>query len=721
LQRLPSQYQKLGLTMSVVRRVGRGCWWLGLALLAAGAWAPAHAGNSAVDHAEVKIFDRYAHIEVKFNVPVALRSYAPLAHGQLLQVEVELPDGAASGPAMRLGSTEWIAGSQPSANTLYEYLRFDRQAPQLGRLNIKFLRDVNYSVYKSSDSRAIVIAVLAADVPRQRVAKAAPAPQVIPQPLPAPKIVVPDVEPRPRPSTLLSPAPPAPVPDATAEPVFAPAVAVQPPQMPPPLPASDSAAIAPQPQVQARAEPLPPRRERAPAPPEKKSEGWRFYGGFSQYYRYADLKIERSGDPRFDQTTSATAESDLLSNVDFNARLRDENWDARARFAGGYLVDFLDRGPDQLSSRYRGNKALLSDAYLDVRNHRTNISAKVGRQYGGSGGVLGRFDGARLGVPLGESLRFNIVGGTPVDLTSNKTLDDTERYFYGASLDLAPQGSAWHYDAFVIQQVIDGMLDRRGIGAEVRYYAPARSLFALVDYDVDYSSLNTALLIGNWIIAKRTTLNLTVDYRNSPVLTTRNALISQPAYASIEALRETYTDSEIKRLAQDRTARSRNATLSVTQQLSADLQLYGSAGQYYFGSMPASGGVEALPGTGNEYAYELQLIASNLLAQNDTTSFGLRYYDGSLVRRSAVGVDARYLFGNFRIGPRLWVELRNNRLDDSRQWVYRPALRMEYVFRRRYHIECEASSDYYQGEIPTAGDEDIIGNFVQIGYRIDFY
>jgi hypothetical protein len=135
--------------------------------------------------------------------------------------------------------------------------------------------------------------------------------------------------------------------------------------------------------------------------------------------------------------------------------------------------------------------------------------------------------------------------------------------------------------------------------------------------------------------------------------------------------------------------------------------------------MPASGNVDQMPATGNEYDYEMQLISSGLLQQNDTHSVGVRYYDGNTVHRSAIGLDSRFAFGDYRISPRLWVELRKNLSDSSQEWVYRPGLRMEYSFLRRYHLELDASSDIYKGKIPTVGNQDIVGNFLQLGYRVD--
>jgi hypothetical protein len=755
-----------------------------------------------VDRAEIRMAEKYTDIEIKFNVPININVYAPLTHGELLQIGVELPSDIALTNGVHLGSTEWIAGAQPSAKTLYEYLRFDRQRePNQGRLIVKFLGEVDYSVYKSSDSRSVVISVLTAALPKQRPVKSAGVPMQLPEMDAPPKIVVPEPKVVPlAPLPVIKPATGDAAASAAQITEAPPALSVAPPpsELPAPLQkklsreeqlaewleqarqalarndydraiellrkiiaqgdspyyqdALESLALALQEKgdiagarqayeeylarypngetsnrVRQRLAELlktlfPVAAATAPTDNAKKAgpDGWRVYGGVSQYYRHADIKISHtSGDPRFNDSTSQTAQSDLRSNLDFNARYRGEDWDMRSRFNGGYLVDFLDHSNSTRPSRYYGNKTLLSDAYIDVRNHRTEISAKVGRQYGSTGGVLGRFDGAQVGVPIVSGLRMNIVAGSPVDLTSNKTVDDTNSVFYGANFDIAPQGSKWQYNLYTIQETVDSIIDRRAVGAETRYFAEGRSLFAVVDYDIEYSELNRTLVIGNWTFAKKTQFNVSFDYGYSPMLTTRNALISQPKYSSINAMLATYTESEIKQLARDRSARSRNTLFSVTQEFTPKLQLYSSVGQYYFGGMPESGGVEAMPATGNEYDYEMQLIASGWLQENDTQSFGVRYYDGTLVHRTSVGVDSRLVFGSFYVAPRLWVELRKNLGDNSDEWVYRPGLRMEYSFLRRYHIELDASSDIYKGKIPTVGNQDIVGTFIQLGYRVD--
>jgi len=752
--------------------------------------ARAQPGESVIDGADVKMADAYANIEIHFNVPISIESFAPLTHGRLLQIKVALPEGLPLDQRTRVGATEWMAGPQPSAATLYEYLRFDRMATNSGRLNLKFNADLNYSVYKSSDSRSVVIAVITADLPKKVQPKiastAAPLP---PPPLPAAPIEVKrtlqDATLTPRAKLETPVLPPVSAPAALPESFSKKNAPTTTPVLPAPSDDPLDAlleearqsmvkqdydhAIAlytkiiehtDAPQAREALEYLGVAREKknqlahakaayedylkrypqgegsdrvrqrlaallalnqAPKAAlsgnaKNQPQGWQYFGSVSQYYRHSDLTIKTAGpDPRFNQTESLTAVSALVTRVDLNARLRGEDWDVRARFGGGYLDDFLQR--ENTISSY----AMLSDAYVDVRQRSSDISARVGRQYSSTGGVAGRFNGAVVGMPVGSIYRLNVVAGVPVDLTRNMTVDDTSRYFYGANVDIAPKQSHWQYNLFTLQQKIDGITDRQDVGSEVRYFGQGRSLFMRGDYDTSFNEIGSAMLIGNWNATKSTTLNLSLDYRYNPQLSTRNALIGQFGVTSIADLKKVFSEKEIHQLAMDRSQRSHYSTLSLTQQFTKDLQLYTSVSQFYYADMPASGGVPELPGTNNEYDYDAELIASNLLLENDTTTFGVRYYDGTTITRSAAGIDARYLIKNkFRINPRLWVELRKNQTDSSDQWVYRPALRMEYSWTPHLHLDFEVSTDISKQKIPSAGTEDITGNYAELGYWYDF-
>ena len=264
------------------------------------------------------------------------------------------------------------------------------------------------------------------------------------------------------------------------------------------------------------------------------------------------------------------------------------------------------------------------------------------------------------------------------------------------------------------------MLDRQAVGGELRYFSDNNSLFTLVDYDTNYQQLNIFMLIGNLTLPNGTALGVTADYRQSPVLTTRNALIGQQV-DSIDDLGELYSDYEIMQLAEDRTAESHNISLSLTQPLSEQSRLYFAVSEFEYGDTETSGGVEGYESTGVEYSYEIQLITSKLIQENDTHVFSLRYFDGTRTRRTGFGINSRLLLGeHWRLQPRIWVEYRDSISNGISQWSIRPSLRMQYTWARRHHFELEYGRDWSTRDIPLLGDEEVSGNFFLSSYRVDF-
>jgi hypothetical protein len=452
--------------------------------------------------------------------------------------------------------------------------------------------------------------------------------------------------------------------------------------------------------------------------PSASSRGnWEVYGSWSQYYRYADISVDRSGSQYFDSSEDFTTQSDLLSRLDVTARTETSSWELEARFGGGYLYDLQDE--DDPGGRHEDD-VLLSDASVQANHITSGILMRAGRQYNSGDGVLGRFDGVRLEIPYRDSLRINLLGGRPVDLVSETTVDSTDRYFISASADFSPVDSAWDYSLFAMAQEIDGEEDRRAIGGELRYFSSNKSLFTYLDYDAGYQELNTLMIIANLTSEGGTVFGATADYRLSPVLTTRNALIGQQV-DSIDELAEMYSTSEIRQLAEDRTADSHYVTLSITQPLGGSYQLYGAVSQSEFGETETSGGVEGYEGTGSEYNYEMQLIAANLLTKSDSHIFSLRYFDGSRTDRTALGINARYQLGTaWRVQPRVWLEYRENKTDGSEQWGVRPSIRVQYRWNRRYHFELELGYDLSDRDVPQYGDEEVGSTYFLASYRIDF-
>lgn len=434
-----------------------------------------------------------------------------------------------------------------------------------------------------------------------------------------------------------------------------------------------------------------------------KDTPWEVYGGFSQFY----LRNENT----LDNDANIVTQSSVSSDLDVTARKRSENFDIQSRFTGSHLYDFLDDGP--------GDETSVSSLYFDARDRRHGLATRLGRQSRNTGGVLGRFDGLLLGYQISDWLTLNGVAGFPVLSTRDQV--DTDKQLYGISADLGTFANAWDFNAFFIEQEVDGIVDRRAIGGEARYFDATRSLLTFVDYDISYDSLNTAIFLGTWTLPDKTTLNATVDYRNSPILTTSNALQGQTV-RNIDDLLDSLTENQIRQLAEDRTAEYTTVSLGASHPFSERIQLSGDVTVTNLSGTDASAGIEALPGTGNEYIYNLQLIGSDLIKAGDIAIGGLRYSRLDTADIYSVSLNTRYPVNSvWRVNPRLRVDYRENERDESTQWVAVPSLRMDYRLSRRYRFEVEGGGEWSTRKLPDLpDDEDTSSYFINLGYRIDF-
>ena len=438
--------------------------------------------------------------------------------------------------------------------------------------------------------------------------------------------------------------------------------------------------------------------------PQKRSmqtaHAWDVFGGISQFYQRAISITDADGG---DVDASA-----LTNDIDVTARRRGERYDFQARLSSSYAYDFLGDGA--------GSETSVSTLYLDGADRNRGLSFRLGRQSRDSGGVLGRFDGLLLGYKLTDWMILSGVAGFPVANTDNKV--ETDGRLYGLSIDWGTFADAWDFNTFIIEQTADGILDRRGIGGEVRYFDPSRSLLTFVDYDISYEDLNTFIFLGTWILPTQTTINASFDYRNSPVLTTTNALQSQTV-SSIDELRDLFSDSEIRTLAEDRTASVKTLTAGVSHPFTEHFQVSGDITATTLSDTPASGGIEAVPGTGWEYFYGLQFIGSSLIKPGDISIVGLRYADGDNANTISGTLNTRYPVNHeWRLNPRFRLDYRDNN-DGTTQWIKAPSFRTEYRWRKRYRFEGEAGAEWSSQQLDEDNNE-TSSYFLSLGYRYDF-
>lgn len=430
---------------------------------------------------------------------------------------------------------------------------------------------------------------------------------------------------------------------------------------------------------------------------------WTSFGGWSQDYRRDSTSI------RSDEfSTDFTSQSMILTDADYSLRGRGERYDVQARINAGYMYDLLPDGP--------GDQTRVSLAYLEVADRKFGLGGRLGRQSKHTGGVLGTFDGASFGWQARPGLKVNLMSGYPVQSTRDDFSND--RQFVSLSANWSGWIEGLEISPFLVEQTYLGYGDRRAVGGEVRWFAAGSTVVGLMDYDVDYNSLNMAMLLGTFQLPGRWTVTGTIDHRKSPFLTTRNALSGQPIQ-SLEELVILFGEEGVRALAEDRTAESDTISLGVSRPLGERFQWSVDLTGTQISSTRASGGVPAFPGTGPDYSVGAQLIATSLFRAGDMSILGLRHSEGTHSTVTSLSISSRFpLWAGLRIAPRLRLDQRDFAADGSTQWMASPSLRLDWNWKRAT-VEFEAGGEFANRD-RLESTEKSSRYWLSLGYRIGF-
>jgi hypothetical protein len=225
--------------------------------------------------------------------------------------------------------------------------------------------------------------------------------------------------------------------------------------------------------------------------------------------------------------------------------------------------------------------------------------------------------------------------------------------------------------------------------------------------------------LAAWRLSTRTTVSGLVDVRLSPVLTTRNALIGQAA-TTIEDLLLVWTEEEIRQLAADRTARSMTVTLGLAQALGERFQINADLTMTEIEGTVASGGVAAVPGTGQQTILTTSLVGTGLFSTGDVNVVNLRQGKGDDYRTTYLSWDGRFPIGRrLRLNPRLRLAAREGLLDGMRRETARLALRLLFNTRNHYRFELELGAE--RSTRSGAGSTSkTSGYYLDLGYRANY-
>ncbi len=385
------------------------------------------------------------------------------------------------------------------------------------------------------------------------------------------------------------------------------------------------------------------------------------------------------GEPQFNDDRT----SQVFNDVDVNWRRRSADLDQRFVFRDAYTSD-LDR-PER-------NKNRLSSLYFDHRALKDGWGARLGRQSPTGGGVMGRFDGVQGHWMAAKNIKLGAAAGVPAE-----KLFDTRRYFYGVRADaerlIGPLGAG----VFAIEQRIDGELDRRAIGLDLRWFDAGTSVFTQLDYDIAFSGLNVASVQGTHVTADNTVYTVLLDRRTLSTLSLGNALTFEDptrpgmvfrrmderlANTTVAALRE-----QVQRI----TPMVTQAQIGVTRPLNAHWTTGASLQLTNTGAIPPVPDVPGFeagrPATGNIVSASAQLIGLNLLSERDT-------HVGSFTVIRSPGLDglvvsynnSSYLWQTWQVEPSLqFYSDRTPEGSTSERWT--PGLRVTYRGWKRLALE----------------------------------
>lgn len=434
------------------------------------------------------------------------------------------------------------------------------------------------------------------------------------------------------------------------------------------------------------------------------------YGSLSQFYYRGASKVDTTNkDPNQvnPPQLNFTDQSSLITNLDFNARFRDNESDKRFVLRDNYTANFLD------TSR---NVNKLTAAYYDQENKSAGFGFRVGRQPANGYGVQERFNGLQGKLYNNAAgLQFSGVVGKPIDATFNSS-----RKFYGVGMDVNRPSLPVSGDVYLINQEVDGITDRRALGTEVRFFKGSTTMFSLLDYDLMFKTLNIFMVQASTQTAGGATLNAVFDKRKSPTMQVTNALVGEATTSVRELLDSGISEQELRRRALGVTSTSTLYLFGLTVPVSAKWQLGGDYRVNRISGTEGNGGL--LPPTDptpDTRTYSLQGIGTGLFGTSDITVLSFSLIEGPTFTGKSYGINSIVtLREKWRIETALRLFSQKDNLGTTQKRIS-PTLRLSYKLRDSISLEGEAGLEDSTTENSTSTDKSK-RHYYSIGYRWDF-
>jgi len=429
-------------------------------------------------------------------------------------------------------------------------------------------------------------------------------------------------------------------------------------------------------------------------------EDWQLNSYISQFYQRHSLKVNG---------ISSVPINGLFTNVNLMASKDSESFNNDFRISASYLLDFTNR------AKLRNREYQISSAYWTGYSKRFNTGLKLGRQSHRRTGVPGRFDGAVVSYQIKDNLGIDVSGGYLIDSSFNKP--DSNRPFIGISGEYVSRSGNITIEPFMMQQYLDGVLDRRAIGLQAGARSERGIANLLLDYDLHHSALNNVTLQGNYGFGEAR-ISASIAHRKSPYLTTRNALIGQ-LLDDLTELEEALLDLQLSDLAKDRTATSNTARISITTNISKDWIVTADITASDFSKTESSADVIGLEAHKSIYS-SLMVRTADVFGVGSYTALSIRRANSDTGSSTSLFLDNRINMGkSWRIYPRARLDLRKFKESGDTQWTIKPSLRLDYRFTNRLKFQAEVGYMWTSRGMLNQ-DLDISGMFIRAGYSARF-
>ena len=428
---------------------------------------------------------------------------------------------------------------------------------------------------------------------------------------------------------------------------------------------------------------------------------WRKYGNAGQfYYRDDSFAAGQSHKTATDMLVSAGSFSIEGENSYFKLTGRSD------------ILNQTGFGKDDIQ------QTSSSNMYVDVLDKQNHASARIGRQSRSDGGVFGRFDGLLLAWQPQESLSLKFTGGSPVYARDQKPFDEN-RAFIGASLEYLLPDTPWSSEIYLLEQHVGKLVDRRALGAELRYDNDGLRGFLGADFDLYHSKFNNAFLSANYAPNEQLSIYGSVDYRTLPFLLTSNALSGQQE-ERLSTLENLLGNAGVLALAADRTANATTLTFGASYKFSDHWQGYLDALIADYSGTPASGGVSAIPDPGADVYVSASMIGSGIFKENDTLGAALRMSESKTSTHVLADTYLRYpVNDNLKLVPRMRISMRDKKHSTQNQFVVMPSLGVQYRVSKNWQLESEIGTRWQFNGGRGAKDETTDIEFTA-GYRYQF-